>query len=286
VDTADHARGAYGLEVIGLPDVGSLVEIESGLWPQVQVRVDPAPPIAPATAIGSEHAVLSLDGGESAILERRERTAVFTTSDGSDQGRLVHPLLTAAGTVFAWWHGREAFHGGAFVTKAGAWAVLGGRGSGKSSLLAAIAAAGHDVLADDLLVVDGDAALAGPRCVDLRPDATGPSGIEGRTTAVRGNERERLPLGSVAPAVALCGWILLAWGRGLRTRSLGPSERLERVSAQRNVQGVRQAQFLHLMRLPAWELERPREWASIEVTVEMALGLADSGVGKPSGLKK
>jgi hypothetical protein len=283
VTDADHLRGAYGLEVIGLPDPEPLVAIQSGMWPPVHVRVECAT-AASVPEIGDERAVLSLDGGESAVLERRSRTAVFTTPDGSDGGRLVHPLLTAAGTVFAWWHGKEAFHGGAFVIDAGAWAILGDRDLGKSSLLAAIADAGYDVLADDLLVVDGDAALAGPRCIDLRPDAIGPSNIEGRTTPVRGNQRERLPLPPVAAAVPLRGWILLGWGDGPRTRSLGPGERLERLASQRNVQGVRPEQFLHLVRLPAWEIVRPREWTSVEVTVEMTLGLTGAGFREPGRL--
>jgi hypothetical protein len=182
--------------------------------------------------------------------------------------------LTAAGTVFAWWHGREAFHGGAFVVDGGAWALLGDRGAGKSSLLAALAGAGHAVLTDDLLVTADGVALAGPRCVDLRPDMTGPAGVSGRTTPVRGDERERLVLGTVPAEVPLRGWILLSWRAGAGVSSLDAGERLTRLSAQRNVQGLRHEQFLDLVRLPAWELTRARDRASLEVAVEMALDIS------------
>jgi hypothetical protein len=103
---------------------------------------------------------------------------------------------------------------------------------------------------------------------------TGPTGLEGRTRPVRGDERERLVLGRVSAEVFLRGWILLSWGADAGVRSLGASERLARLSGQRNVQGLRHEQFLDLVRLPAWELTRPKDWASLDVAVEMALDLS------------
>ena len=40
----------------------------------------------------------------------------------------------------------------------------------KSTLLAWLALAGHDVLSDDLLVLADGAVAAGPRCLDLSAD--------------------------------------------------------------------------------------------------------------------
>src|SRR5687767_11081856 len=94
--------GAYGLEVVGLPDPGLLIPIQSGTWPSVSIRVEATDWTESLTEIGEEHATLKLDGGESAVLRRRERSAVLATTKGSDPGRIIHPLFTAAGTVFAW----------------------------------------------------------------------------------------------------------------------------------------------------------------------------------------
>jgi len=286
VRDSKRARGAYGLEVQGLPDVELLVPVSSGQWPRLDIRVEHrSEPAAALNEIGGERASLSLEGGESALLDRRGRSAVFGTTEGPEGGGLVHPLLTAAGTVFAWWQGHEAFHGGAFVAAGGAWALLGNRGSGKSSLLGALAVKGHDVLSDDLLVVDGDVAFAGPRCVDLRPDVA-QLRFGGRTRPVRGDRRERLRLGPVAAEVPIRGWILLVWGTRVGIRPLGTSERLEFLAAQRNVQGLTQHQLLRLVGLPAWELSRTKDWDSFDDAVEMVLAVTDAGIGQPGRLQQ
>ena len=281
-----RARGAYGLEVWGLPDVELLVPVTRGLWPRLDVRVGHShEPASTFSDVGNERASLNLEGGESALLDRRKRSAVFATNEGSDGGELIHPLLTAAGTVFAWWQGHEAFHGGAFMNGDGAWAILGDRGSGKSSLLAALAMAGHGVLSDDLLVVDGERALAGPRCVDLRSDVA-KSRFAGRTESVRGGQRERFRLGSVEPEVPIRGWIGLGWGARPGIRSLAAGERLAFLASQRNVQGIAPQQLLHLVHLPAWELSRTKDWDSFDGTVEMVLAVTDAGVGQPGRLQQ
>jgi hypothetical protein len=176
--------------------------------------------------------------------------------------------------VFALWHGHEAFHGGAFVTPHGAWALLGDRGAGKSSLLAGLAIAGQKILTDDLIVVVDDVALAGPRCADLRESALVPLELDGRTEPVRGGERHRLRLSPVEAEVPLRGWILLSWGAGLNVRALEPGERLRRLTAQRNGPGAHPTRLLELARLPAWELERPLGWESLEPAVRRLLDVA------------
>jgi hypothetical protein len=275
---APHGRGygAYGLELTGLPHVDLLVPVPSSRsWPTVRVlrelkaTVDERPDYADL-----ERADMGLLDGERALLDRGERSATFLLRSVEDDGRIVHPLLTAAGVIFAWWHGREALHAGAFATPQGAWALLGEQGAGKSSMLARLALTGRPVLTDDLLIVNDKLALAGPRCLDLREDGLAPAGIEGRTERVRGSERHRLRLGPVEPEVPLRGWIFLSWGSDLDLRPLSPTERLELLSAQRNVQGIRPERLLQLARLPAWELERPLHWDSFEPAVDKVLELA------------
>jgi hypothetical protein len=272
---AQHGNGAYGLEFMGLANGDLLVPVPSGRsWPSVRVLKVAGAGEWRSDYADLERADLALLDGERALLDRRERSATFLLRSVEDDGRIVHPLLAAAGTVFAWWDGREAFHAGAFVTPGGAWALLGYRGAGKSSMLARLALAGRPILTDDLLVVDGELALAGPRCVDLREQTLGPAGLEGVTEPVRGSERHRLRLGPVEPEVPLRGWFVLSWGDELALRPLSPTERLEQVSAQRNVQGVQPTSLLQLTRLPAWELKRAPDWRSFEAAIHEVLELA------------
>lgn len=271
----ERGYGAYGLELTGLPRVDLLVSVpDSGSWPAVRVLRELGPGEDRPDHADVERADVAVLDGERALLDRREHSVTFLLRSIEDDGRIVHPLLTAAGVIFAWWHGREALHAGAFVTSQGAWALLGDRGAGKSSMLARLALAGRPILTDDLLVVDGELAFAGPRCVDLREQTLAPAGLEGMTEPVRGSERHRLRLGPVEPEVPLRGSFVLSWGDELELRPLSPTERLEQVSAQRNVQGARPAALLQLARLPAWELRRPRDWGSFEAAVGEVLELA------------
>ena len=104
---------------------------------------------------------------------------------------LVHPYLGAAASVFSRWAGREVFHAGAFICGGLAWAVVGGREAGKSSLLAALAARQLPVLADDLVITDGQDAFCGPRTIDLRRPIPGSSEP---VTPARGASRWRVSL--------------------------------------------------------------------------------------------
>jgi hypothetical protein len=268
--------GAYGLELTGLPQGDLLVPVPgSRSWPTVRVLRELSASLEERPDYADfERADMGLLDGERALLDRRERSATFLLRSFEDDGRVIHPLLTAAGVIFAWWHGLEALHAGAFATQQGAWALVGGQGAGKSSMLARLALAGRPVLTDDLLIVDGGLALAGPRCLDLRESGLGPAGLEGSTEPVRGSERHRLRLGPVEPELPLRGWILLSWGRELELRPLTPTERLEHLSAQRNAQGIHAHGLLQLAGLPGWELKRPFEWDSFEPAVDKVLELA------------
>ena len=255
------------MEVVGLSAEDLLIPLEKGRWPLVRFSHETAANGTDATNIGSDVATITFGGGEQATLDRRKRSVTITTRTGPNDGRLAHPFLGSVGAVFAWWHGNLVFHGGAAVTDQGAWALLGERGTGKSSLLASLAAADCGVLTDDVLVVADELALAGPRCIDLRREAVAPLGLQGRTALVREEHRERLALGPVEPEVPLRGWVHLAWGSDLELRQLDVAERLQGLAA--NVQGLQRDRLLALARLPAWRLARPRGWRSVEVAVEM-----------------
>ena len=264
-----QARGAYGSELVGLATNDLLVPLEGGRWPKVRIRVAQYAAPGQIMGLGRDGATIDFGPGERAVLDRQRGEAVFVTTGRSDDGSLIHPLLASAAAVFAWWRGQVVLHGGAFEIGGGAWGLLGVRGSGKSSLLARLALLGHDVMTDDVLVVSGQHALAGPRCVDLREEVVGPLGLSERTDLVRQGHRKRLRLGPVQPEVPLRGWISLGWGPKVRMRALAPGERLACLAA--NLVGLHHTRFLELGSLPAWELTRPPQWRSFEPAVERLL---------------
>jgi hypothetical protein len=170
-----------------------------------------------------------------------------------------------------WLPGRMAFHAGAFVSEGRAWAVLGDRFDGKSTLMAALALAGLPVLGDDTLVVEGLRCLPGVRCVDLRPDAAAHLRVGDGIATVRGGARRRLPLGDPQRDAPLAGWIFLTWGEALAVRELAAAERVARIARAQgwHRRGVTEpVPLLEAAALPAFELTRPRDWAQLTETVE------------------
>jgi hypothetical protein len=176
------------------------------------------------------------------------------------------------GAIFAQWlPGRMAFHAGAFVSGERAWAVVGERHDGKSTLMAALALAGLPVLGDDTLVLDGIRCLSGVRCVDLRPDAAEHLGIRDAVVTVRRGARERLPLDGRPREAPLAGWFFLNWADDFAIRELQTPERIARIARRQgwHRRGVTDpARLLDLAALPAWELSRPRDWTQLPQVLE------------------
>src|SRR5581483_9726346 len=171
--------------------------------------------------------------GPSVVIDlvREPASATFRTRDALDGRALLHPYLGAAASVAAAWHGRESLHAGAFVHRGRAWGVLGERTAGKSSLLAVLHELGRPIVADDILVLDGLAALAAPRSVDLRREAAEALGIG-------------VPLGRV--------W--LGWGDAIEVATVGARERLRRIASQLTIPNVpaRADALLELAALPGF----------------------------------
>lgn len=69
-------------------------------------------------------------------------------------------------------HGRTALHAAAIEIGSRAYLLLGSKGSGKSTLTAALARAGHRVIADDVAALTGKSASVEPGypCLRLAPD--------------------------------------------------------------------------------------------------------------------
>lgn len=268
--------GAYGLSFLGTSSASSLLVPTPEVWPLVRLERRRGRVLVRRTYLDDETGELALTGESALALHRAPGRAVFRTPEPLSDAELVHPYLAPVGAVFARWGGREAFHAGAFRHGGGVWALIGGRASGKSSTLAWLALAGHEVLCDDLLVVNRGMALAGPRCVDLRASGARQLGV-GELLGVRGpRERWRMVLGPVPPELPVQGWVFLQWGEAVDIVRLSGRERLTQLAANRSIllEATDPEVLLDLAALPAWRLTRPRHWSSLPSAVDRLLDVA------------
>ena len=268
VDDGNRTTGAYGINLTGaVPRSDSLAAGASG-WPSVRIASHRRRPPGSRTFVDDDAALLRLGDGGEVSMDRVPLSAAFTTPTDLAEDRFIHPYLAAVGAVTGHWLGREPLHGGAVVVGGGAWGVIGPNEVGKSTLLAALALSGHTVLADDLLVIEGLTAFAGPRCVDLRPASAVQLQI-GDAPAVRFGQRRRLALARADPAAPLQGWVFLAWGDRIEAARAPPDERLTRLMRCRAVGRTPrdQTHLLELAQLPGWVLTRPPGWDLLGATL-------------------
>jgi hypothetical protein len=266
-----------------------MVSLPAGeAWPAVSLSEGPAGDRPAANVVDERRAVLRFVGGCHATFDREARSARLFVAPSAPAEGFRHAFLAATGAIFARWHGRHSFHAGAFVADGGAWAVVGPRGAGKSSTLGALVLRGYDVLTDDLVVVAGGKAIAGPRCIDLRRDVVSRLGVQHRVEAVRGDDRWRVWLGQVEPERPIRGTIYLGWGRALELRPLSPAERLRRLAESRSLSqpGADATALLELAGLPAWELRRPPGWASMAPAVDLVETVVRTSGRQPRGMEK
>lgn len=279
--------GAYGLTVEGVPDARSLLVDAPPHWPPMNVSTTKLGRPPGAETIDDAHAVVRLGSGGWVTIDRLARQATFAMPSVPSSLALVHPHLAAVAAVEAHWTGRESFHAGGFVVAGGVWGLMGLKGAGKSSMLAALAVHGIPVMSDDVLVVEGRTALAGPRSVDLRAGAVAHLGGAQNLGLVGGRERWRVSIGAVSPELPLHGWVELHWGETFAVRAKRGSDRLRGLIPHRalRVRPMRPEQLVHLAALPVLELHRPRRWSSHEQAIETLLDAIGNG-GEPSRLQK
>jgi hypothetical protein len=271
-----NARGAYGFRLRGVEGARSLlVEAPPG-WPGLElVRRSASGPGPRGDRVASDRVELRLQTGGWVELERDPARAIFHLPAVPDDGALVHPYLAPVAAMAARWAGRDSFHAGAVIVDGGAWAIVGDKGSGKSSTLAQLALAGHDVLTDDMLVLDGGEALSGPRCVDLRAEPAARLGVGTPLGVIGQRERWRMPLERPGvPRVPLRGWVRLEWSDRTDVGSLRGAQRLAALEQHRAVRlpPPDPAALLALSALPVLELRRPRRWEALADAADRLLG--------------
>jgi hypothetical protein len=242
-------------------------------WPTVRILVAPRAADSGGGTLLEERVARYPDAPAGHVNVDRDAGVVsFRGVEGLTPDAIVDPRLGMVAALYAHWlPGRAAFHAGAFVSAGRAWAVVGRREDGKSTLMAALALAGLPVVGDDTLLLDGDRCLSGVRCVDLRPDAASQLGIDDAVKTVRAGARERLLLDGPPPEAPLGGWLFLRWGDGLALRALDTREKVTRIAGNQgwHRRGVGDpARLLDLASLPAWELARPRGWRLLPRVVE------------------
>jgi hypothetical protein len=274
--SSSRSLGAYGIALRGLDEAAELlVPVDGGapayLVESAVARAHPRP-----EHVDDDRAELRLRSGGRVLIDRRGGRATFEVPHPVRPDELVHPYFAPAAAVIGRWLGRESVHAGAIAVDGRALGLVGTRGAGKSSALAWWALNGGEVLCDDLLVLDGRATFAGPRSIDLREDAAAQLGA-GEAIGVTGaRERWRLRLAPGGDRHDLVGFAFLAWGDSVSVRALGAAERLERLAPQRGVrlEPLRLEAVLDLASLPAWEVSRPRRWASLPETAQRLADLA------------
>lgn len=275
--TRRFSHGAYGFSLGGLTDSRDLLVKAPAHWPALMLtRATPGAPLAAESVTGG-HASLRLAGGASAVLDREAGVAELRVPEETTDGAIVHPYLAPVALVWARWLGREGFHGGGVVAGDGVWAVLGDKTAGKSTTLAWLARAGVGIASDDVLIVDGETVVAGPRSIDLREEAASELGVGEFIGHIGARDRWRLTLDDVQPELPLNGWITLEWGEEVAVEPIRGAERLQALLPHRGVflEPAVPSALVRFSGLPHLRLTRPRGWASMpEVTDRLLAAIA------------
>ena len=258
------AHGAYGLRVDGLPDTDAwMASCDAHAFVGrlgVEVRVGVSGP--DRSSLDHEVADLRLVGGGRLQMRRGDPRALFFFPEPPFADELVHPWLAPAAAVWHLWAGREAFHGGAFVSPAGAILLLAAKAGGKSTTLAWLSAElGCTVLSDDLLILTDGGVWAGPRCLDLRSRAQGFALDLSSAPLVRRGERLRVLLATAPARMPVAGIVELAWGSDVTLQRVAPASRLATLLAHRMFAGLLPGDnttVLDLVTRPMLRLTRPR----------------------------
>ncbi len=246
-------------------------------WPRLHIvrgrpDADRVPKPPGTVRLGEAHAEIWILAGDRIDVDRETLTMRLATREPVSDDAVLHPYLGLAAAVASHWLGRRVLHGGAFHYAGRSWGLLGEKGGGKSSTLAALHQDGHAILSDDLIVLDGTRLLSGPRCIDLREDAADVLG--GRALGVIGDRRRwRLRPGGVPPSGPLGGLVQLEWGDEVRVEPLTPEERLATIighSFFRPLPGD-ELPLLEVAALPGWRFVRPQRIETLDRAVAQLL---------------
>ncbi len=225
--------------------------------------------------VGRDRAEWLIQDGPSIVVDRATASVVITASSPLRVDALVHPYLAFPAAVSSYWAGRCSLPAGALAVDGKVWALVGQKGGGKSSTLGWFAQRGHSVVTDDLLIIDHGRALAGPRCIDLREEASRDLGAGEDLGVIGMRTRFRVRLGPVPPCLPLAGWIFLSWADKLHVEAIPPGELLRRIFANQALSLIPPDPhvYLDLASLPAWAVGRPRRLDALPAVSRRILDL-------------
>jgi hypothetical protein len=265
--------GAWGVRFPGLAGPGMPFNDAPPNWPEVAVEVRLQAEPEQTVEWGTQCARHPLRGGHHIEIRRDPLLVNLVLARPTAPECVIVPHLTSAASTIATWTGRVAIHGGAFLHAGAVWVLLGDKGHGKSTTLGWLATAGVPVITDDLVVCDEGHVLAGPRCVDLRPEPA--RWLEaGRDLGVIGTrERWRIDVPPCPVRAPLGGWIFLEWGADLALERLAPIARMSRLAQHRAIAIPWEdpAMLLDLATRPAYVWHRPKGWRNLGTAVDRLL---------------
>jgi hypothetical protein len=255
--------GAYGLNVVGLSGAEEWMQALPHCSPPLRVETArEASNNSERSSLDGTAADLRLVGGGRLRMRRGDERAVFSFPELPPDEDLLHPYLAPAAALAHLWAGREALHGGAFATSAGAVALLGEKEGGKSTTLAWLAVKHRlSVLSDDLVVLRSGAVLSGPRCLDLRRTRTLDGLDLDAARVVRNSERLRLSLPPTPSETPLIASVVLRWGPRIRLDEPAAADRLRELLPNRmygDRLGGDPPALLQVAALPMLIVTRPR----------------------------
>lgn len=276
----EEARlGAYGFRLRGVDGARDALVRAPIDWPDMQVSWELSADAPASPLVSPEAIVMPLNTGGVLRLRRKPLGARFSLPWPLTPVAAVHPYLAPAAALASYWLGRESFHAGAVLGGGGAWALLGAKGDGKSTILAALSALGGPVLADDVVVLDRGQVLAGPRTLDLRGESARRLGVGTFIGRLGQRERWRMALGPTPAAAPLCGWIVLEWGDAMHLHERRGADRLTSLLPHRmlNLPPADPSGLVEFSARPVLELCRPRSWEALEPAARL---VADA-IGAP-----
>lgn len=258
--------GTYGLRIKGMAGARRLLGQAAVDWPVLTIERRPGI-IELEQVVTDEHADFRLQGDTGSVhLDRATLTARFSLCRPIDDEATVHPFLAMTAAIVSRWLGRDAFHAGAFVVDDGAWAILGQKGTGKSTTLGFLAVNATTIVTDDVLVLDNGDALAGPSCVDLRPDAASFLGAGEDLGVVGARSRFRVVLPAAPSRTPLRGWVFPTWSETIELVPVPVAQRVSLLAANLALTRtpLHPQRFLDFAALPCWEFRRPRDFDMLD----------------------
>jgi hypothetical protein len=215
-------------------------------------------------------------GARGVLVERDPLSILFDLPEPPIPDALVHPLGTIPLSILARWRGDITLHAGGFANAGGAWAIVGKREVGKSTMLAMLASRGLTLVSDDLVTILDGGVWPGPGCVDLR-SAAAAHFPEARDLGMLGGRRRfRLSSPPAAARLPLKGIFVLGWheDKQVAAEPIGTEGRLALLYGAEYIGLVGPAdpaKILELLEVPAWSIRRPRDWNATDDAVDAIL---------------